>query len=286
MTDRSTDSHPCDSRVVFPVLEFHVAFGCNMTCESCAHYSNHAHAGNVAASELERQIALWNGKIVPRSLRLLGGEPTLNKNLLDLIRIARQGWPTPGDGGPVETQLELITNGLRLERFPELPALLAETNCLLVVSLHHDAPDYKRALEPTRTLVKGWQAAHDIRVNWRRSYQKWTRRYHGYGSAMMPFADGDQRQSWTNCPAKHCVQLFEGKLWKCPALAYLPMQHAKYQLSADWQPYLQYEALGPEATLPEVAAFLAREDEPMCQMCPAQPPRFDKPNPLTRAPAG
>ena len=79
MTDRSTESHPSDLRVAFPVLEFHVAFGCNMTCESCAHYSNHAHAGNVAPSELERQIALWNGKIVPRSFRLLGGEPTLNE---------------------------------------------------------------------------------------------------------------------------------------------------------------------------------------------------------------
>ena len=164
-----------------------------------------------------------------------------------------------------------------------MPALLAETSCLLVVSLHHNAPDYKRALEPTVTLVKGWQSIPRHPRNWRRSYQKWTRRYHGYGSAMKPFTDGDQRQSWTNCPAKHCVQLFEGKLWKCPALAYLPMQHAKYRLSADWQPYLRYEALGPDATLPEVSAFLGREDEPMCQMCPAQPPRFDKPNPLTKA---
>ena len=287
MTDRSTENHPDDLRIGLAVLEFHVAFGCNMTCESCAHYSNHAHAGNIAPTELERQIALWNGKIAPRQFRLLGGEPTLNKDLLDLIGIARQGWPVPGDGGagPEGTHLELITNGLRLDRFPGLPALLAQTRCRLVVSIHHDSPDYARALEPVRKLVKGWQAAHDIRVTWRRSYQKWTRRYHGYGSTMKPFADGDQRRSWTNCPAKHCVQLLDGKLWKCPALAYLPMQHAKYGLGADWQPYLRYQALGSDAALPEIAAFLAREDEPMCLMCPAEPPRFDKPNPLARAAA-
>jgi hypothetical protein len=100
---------------------------------------------------------------------------------------------------------------------------------------------------------------------------------------MKPFSDGDQRASWENCPAKTCVQLLEGKLWKCPAIAYLPMQHAKYQLGAEWQPYLRYEALGASATQSEVAAFLGREDEPVCLMCPAQPPRFDKPNPLTRA---
>ena len=50
--------------------------------------------------------------------------------------------------------------------------------------------------------------------------------------------------------------------------------------------YLQYEALDPEATPPEVASFLAREDEAVCRMCPAQPPQFDKPNPLTKARAG
>jgi hypothetical protein len=278
MTDRPTARDPHDLRIGLSVLEVHVAFGCNLTCESCAHYSNHAHAGNIAPAELERQIALWNRKIVPRSFRLLGGEPTLNKDLLDLIRIARQGWPA-GEG----TQLELITNGLRLERFPELPALLEQTDCRLVISIHHDAPDYMRAMAPVRRLVEGWQAIHTLRVAWRPSFKYWTRRYHGYGSAMKPFTDGDQRASWTNCPAKHCVQLLDGQLWKCPALAYLPMQHAKYQLGAEWQPYLQYQALGPDAPLPEISAFLKREDEPVCQMCPARPPRFEKPNPLTKA---
>src|SRR4029453_9124761 len=113
MTDRSTERHPYDSRIVLPVLQFHVRCGCNLACGSCSHYSNHTHAGNATPSELERQVALWNRKIVPRSFRLLGGEPTLNKDLLDLIRIARQGWPA-AEG----TQGGTITNGLRLERFP------------------------------------------------------------------------------------------------------------------------------------------------------------------------
>lgn len=285
MIEPSTAGHPLDPRVGLPILESHVAFGCNLTCESCAHYSNHAHAGNITPAELERQIALWNRKIIPKSFRLLGGEPTLNKDLLDLIRVARQGWPAPGpDGaGPVGTDMDLITNGLRLARFPELPALLKQTDCRLVISIHHASPEYKSVVRPVKALVKGWIAEHGIRVQWRRSYRNWTRRYHGYGSAMKPFQDGDQRRSWTNCVARHCVQLLDGKLWKCPAVAYLPMQHAKYQLSAEWQPYLQYEALGADATLPEIAAFLAREDEPWCQMCPADPPPLDKPNPLTKA---
>jgi hypothetical protein len=49
MTDRSIESDASDARIVLSLLEFHVAFGCNLTCESCAHYSNHAHAGNIRA---------------------------------------------------------------------------------------------------------------------------------------------------------------------------------------------------------------------------------------------
>ena len=78
---------------------------------------------NVAPSQLERQIALWNGKIVPRSFRLLGGEPTLNKHILDHTRIARQGWPAPGHGGPVGTSWSRSRTGCawRVSRLAALP---------------------------------------------------------------------------------------------------------------------------------------------------------------------
>src|SRR6185436_18524483 len=102
----------------------------------------------------------------------------------------------------------------------------------------------------------------------------WTRRYQGYGATMLPFADNDQRRSWEICPAKFCKQLHLGKLWKCAPLAYLPMQKAKYPLSADWDPYLRYVPLEASCSEAELDAFVALEDEAACRMCSAVPRHF------------
>lgn len=72
----------------------------------------------------------------------------------------------------------------------------------------------------------------------------------------------------------------EGKIWKCGPLAYLPMQNAKHGLSGQWEPYLRYEAIDAGCSDEELRAFLAREEESYCGMCPANPEKFDLPLPL------
>ena len=111
------------------------------------------------------------------------------------------------------------------------------------------------------------------------------RLYQGSGSDMEPFDDGDPRKSWKNCITRHCTQLFEGKLWKCPPLAYLKLQKEKYgeRFSSSWDPYLKYEGLAPSASDAELAAFMARKAEPYCGMCPAQVHTFPVANPLPSA---
>lgn len=97
---------------------------------------------------------------------------------------------------------------------------------------------------------------------------------------MEPFKDGQQRQSWERCPAKHYPQLFEGKIWKCAPLAYLKLQDAKYRLSDSWKPYLQYRPLESNCTDEQLAEFFQREEESFCAMCPANPERFKLPVPF------
>ena len=97
---------------------------------------------------------------------------------------------------------------------------------------------------------------------------------------MEPYEDEQPRQSWENCRAKYCWQLFEGKIWKCAPLAYLKLQHAKYQLSDKWQPYLRYQPLHPDCTEEQLGEFFILEEESFCNMCPANPERFELPDPL------
>jgi len=60
-------------RPVFRKLELHVAHGCNLSCESCSHYSNHAHSGIVSLEDADHWMALWSNRVSVKRFALLGG---------------------------------------------------------------------------------------------------------------------------------------------------------------------------------------------------------------------
>lgn len=255
-----------------PKLELHVAHSCNLACESCSHYSNHAHKGLIALDDAAAWMGQWSPRLSPLEFSLLGGEPAIHPHLADFVTVTRAHWP--------ETQIDVVTNGLLLSRHPDLPRRLAEAGkSQIIVSIHHGSEEYKQRLEPVWTLLSGWMEAYGINVSYRPSHENWTRRYWGYGAAMMPFEDKAPRSSWEKCPAKYCPQLMESGIWKCGPLAYLPMQVRKFRLSEKWAPYLEYRPLPPGSSDAALSEFFSRQEEPSCAMCPASPEAFGLPLP-------
>ncbi|MGO9312115.1 MAG: radical SAM protein [Syntrophobacteraceae bacterium] len=255
-----------------PNLELHLVHSCNLVCESCSHYSNQGHKGVVSLDEADRWMKLWNRRISPQMLSLLGGEPTLHPQLTELLSLARRNWPG--------AMLRLVTNGFLLHRHPTLPTFLAgDPNAYVCLSIHHGSQEYLEKLRPTLELVTCWIKQYGIKVDSYQAYNNWTRRYHGLGSQMKPFADGQPRRSWENCTAR-CPQLYEGTIWKCPPLAYMRLQEAKYHLSDKWKPFLSYQPLEPSCSDEALEEFFAREEESCCGLCSAKPERFNLPVPL------
>jgi organic radical activating enzyme len=254
-------------------LEIHVSHACNLSCESCSHYSNHNHKGMVSLDEARRWLEPWSRRLRPATFSLLGGEPATHPDLSDFIPMTRNLWP--------RAQIRLVSNGLLLHRHPELPKRLSEAgDAVLEVSLHHRSQAYARRIEPVLALLREWRSTYRIQIRLTDSFSQWTRRYKGYGAAMEPFEDDDPRLSWENCPARYCRQIVDGKLFKCGPLAYLPMQQQKFGLSEKWQPYLAYRPLNPDCPDEELAEFLGYEEESYCRMCAADPPRFELPLPI------
>jgi hypothetical protein len=254
-------------------LEIHLAHSCNLTCESCSHYSNQGHKGIVSLEEAEQWMKLWNRRVSPSTFSLLGGEPTIHPELAEFVALARRNWP--------KAHLRLVTNGFFLHRHPDLPLVLQnDPDACIYLSIHHDAPEYQEKIRPILELLDGWVRQFGIRVKLNKSLKKWTRRYKGVGAAMEPYQDGQPRRSWEVCRAKYCPQLFEGKIWKCAALAYLRMQDAKHHLSEKWTPYLHYHPLEPDCTDEQLNEFFDREEEFYCGMCPAKREQFVLPVPL------
>lgn len=257
-------------------LEVHLVHSCNLSCESCSHYSNQGHKGVLSLAQAERSMSAWSGRLSPQTFSLLGGEPSIHPELAGFVALSRRHWPG--------AHLRLVTNGFFLHRHPELPAVLQrDPDACIYLSIHHDAPEYVERLKPTLELLRTWMRDYQVRVVLYPSFQNWTRRYQGLGSAMEPFKDAQPRQSWEHCPAKYCPQLFEGKIWKCGPLTYLKLQDAKYHLSDSWKPYLQYQPLEPGCSDEQLAEFFRREEEPSCNMCPANPVKFKLPVPLNSA---
>lgn len=262
-------------RPTFRKLELHVAHGCNLACESCSHYSNHGHSGTVSVDEADRWMGLWSKRVAVERFALLGGEPTIHPHLPDFIALVRRHWPT--------TEIEIVSNGFFLHRHPSLPAALAaDRDARLIISVHHESEEYQERLKPVFALLEQWRRDHGVVAKIRPASKHWSRRYEGFGDAMLPFEDGETRKSWEICPARFCKQILDGRIWKCAPLAYLPMQKARYRLSEKWDPYLAYKPLEPECSDAELRAFAAIEDESACGMCPATQRFFELPVPLRR----
>src|SRR5206468_2971035 len=74
-------------------LEIHVVHACNFTCESCSHYSNQRHQGILSLEDAAKWMGLWNRRISPQVVTLLGGEPTIHPHLADFLVLTRLHWP-------------------------------------------------------------------------------------------------------------------------------------------------------------------------------------------------
>ena len=253
--------------VYFRNLEIHVTHRCNLSCESCSHYSNHGHTSLLALDEAAEWMDAWHNRLNPQAFSLLGGEPTLHPQLGEFVVLAREKWPG--------AHLRLVTNGFFLQRHLDLPHILRrDPNSHIEISVHHNSPQYLQKIKGNLDLLRLWQVKYGIRVQVIRSYDKWTRRYRGFGAGMEPYEDNQPDKSWDICSARDCFQLFEGKIWKCAPLAYLKLQDRKYGLSPKWAQYLAYKPLAPDCTVEELRSFFTRQAEGCCGMCASMPERF------------
>ncbi|TWU54740.1 Cyclic pyranopterin monophosphate synthase [Rubripirellula tenax] len=264
--------------IALPALEYHLAHGCNLSCQQCSHYSNFHVAGKMPTVEdAGADYANWSHRLKPRRFALLGGEPLLNPQILQHIRLTRQHWP--------DSELMLVTNGFFLHRFPDLPAILLETNCRLEVSQHGTHDDYVKRFREVKHLVWRWREDHPgIQIKIRQSHRGWMRQYKVENGKPMPF-DTKPEAAFKVCMQKTCTQLHRGVLWKCPALAYFAQLEAKLKLQnlPQWQLFRDYKAIATNASDDELRTFIETKAIPQCGLCPSRRTKFVHPNPLQRS---
>ena len=257
--------------ITVPKIEMHLAHACNLRCQGCNHYSNYSFSGLVPQSVGGKWLRDWSSRLAPLRLSFLGGEPLLNREVPDYLRLARQLWP--------RAWTRLVSNGLLLDRWgDDLWNALAETETTLTISIHSRDPQYVARLSVILDLARARAEQHGFALEGRNSVDGWYRPYIGHGPEMEPYNDGDPARSWRVCPCKHCVTLQDNLLWKCPPLAHLRRVADRFGLGKrpSWKVPLAYRPLSLDASEEEICRFVGRGPEPACGMCPGRPEYFKK----------
>lgn len=248
-------------------LEWHVAHACNFTCEGCCHFSNHGQTAIVSYEKIEQWYNNWCDRLAPSTIDILGGEPLLNKRICDIVELTRNKWDSPS-----LKRLDITTNGVLLHKYPDLPKVLRDNNCGLKISKHGTNAEYNALWESIKSTALEWVDQYGIRVDFWKSDEVWYKMYKGFGTHMEPYEDNDPEQSWDHCiTGQDCWQLYEGNIYKCAPLAYLPMTNNIYKLSSKWDHYLTYKPITPDCSDEELIEFFNKKAESFCGMCPKNP---------------
>jgi len=89
-------------------VEVSLADHCNLSCQMCDHYSQLSKPSFLNETQFKNDIVRL-GELFDNSIGciwLLGGEPTLNENIIEIIRITRCQFP--------DSEIRLLTNGVLL----------------------------------------------------------------------------------------------------------------------------------------------------------------------------
>lgn len=195
-------------RAVLPQAEIHVADYCNLNCKGCTHYSPIFEKELPDLNQRLNDIALLANKfshIV--HFYLLGGEPFLNPDICKYIEFSRQCMP--------DTFLTIVTNGLLIPSIEqEVFDCIRENNCEISISEYE--PTHRRIRTITDILDKE-NVTYSIR------------KYDSKQVFNKPLAlDGTKFEK--QCISVNCVNVWNGKIARCPSLMYIDVLNQKYGL--------------------------------------------------------
>ena len=289
-------------------LDLVIIRSCQLSCEGCCTFSDHTKInGLVDVNESREAVEFWSQYIEPTRVHLFGGEPTMHPQLIDWFKLARTNWP---NSQPIWLNtngylLDKIFDHIR-ELFVDNMSAVSVTSHTLeepyysnVLNNYQQLQDlileeYQKEFKKSTFL---WQSGEE---SWDSDYKKFSvlvdemgnnrsmlnithqhsdhfvTHYQGYGVDLKPWHDYNNETAKNSnhelCHIKNYVQLYKGRLYKCPPRAVLNQTLETYNLQSieEWDKYYnQYESLGTDATEAEIDAWFTRQKTPenTCNMC-------------------
>ena len=264
----------------FRMLSIHSHNGCNMACRGCNHHSGLLAPGSsLPIDDLLRDIEILLPRIhVWSHISVLGGEALIEprtKEVLKLIRDMSEG-----------VYVKIFSNGLLIPQNTDWILEHMREGGIFRISLHIPPTDEKlgrtdKTGDITYKNVRDFieiaekegidMSLLEISENWD---DLWFDLLQWKDNKLYPWEDNNIEKSFEYCTAPN-VQLYLGRLWKCPSIAYLRETLVSTGQVDDpvWQKYLNYHATPIDAPIEELYAMADEVLNPheICNKCPSDP---------------
>lgn len=225
-------------------LEMHIVDHCNLNCAGCNHFCSLAEPFYISIESFTDQLKLVKEKIPSlKWLMLLGGEPTLHPQLLDLCIIARKLFP--------DITIEILSNGKDLSRVIDKRFEFDKLNILFTFAtynIEYNDQDLKQMCE-LKNNNKSWS---------RESFTQTLVDING----TQDMADSFFNQCHHQLP---CFTLQDYKIFECPFAAHIRHFNKKFNTDIPLIKDSDYLDL-KEITLDKLEYF-AYQPKNICKYC-------------------
>lgn len=228
---------------VLPYAEMHICDGCNLNCKGCTHFSPLFDWTMPSFDERIKDVKMLKSKFSNIfGFHILGGEPLLNPQLGMYVREIRKLL--------TDTYIEIVTNGLLIPSLSnEILQNIKENNVSIRISEYAPTtrllPQIRDVLEQ-QGISYGISGFDDVK--------------NMFGK---PLSLSENSRYSHKCISPGCVNIWNGKIARCPTLMYIKKFNEKFGLQLPCAGILE---LNSDISGFNLLDFLEKE-VPLCKHC-------------------
>ena len=188
-------------RTFLKSIEFQIVDHCNLNCRGCAHFSNISGENYTDARVMVKSMDQLNRHIgYVYSVALMGGEPLLHPDIVDMIEYTRDRFPI--------SEIRIVTNGLLLDRMPKEFYKACRRNRILIYISKY--PPIVKKLPKIEKILSAYGIRYFISSTVRK-----------FSANLRPERVTDSGEAFEHCGRKTCTIIKDDRIYLCPISAFV-----------------------------------------------------------------
>lgn len=181
-------------------LEIHVSYHCNLSCKGCSHMTPLEKEKFIDESDIYDTLKILSKYLHCEVIRLIGGEPTLNRNLSSIAKNIKEI--------NIADKIAIATNGIFIDKIQE--DVLKNVDIFEISNYHYS--------EHLTNKIINW--AKDVKEKYNIKTYIYMYKYFRESISYLKNKDTDLiKKIYDTCIVSHdwqCFNVFEGYFFKCP----------------------------------------------------------------------